>query len=204
MAAVAKARVVFACSACAQQLAQWAGRCPGCGEWGTVEEVRATRRTSGAGAAPWRSRPRGPPEERVATGLPDLDRVLGGGLVPSSVVLLAGAPGIGKSTLLLHLLGSLAGAGRPCLLVSGEESRAQVPPARRRLGVPDDALTFAPGRELPAVIDAARATDRSSWRWTRSRRCATPRVRRCRAGVSQVRICTDALSGLAKEEGSRW
>jgi DNA repair protein RadA/Sms len=142
-----------------------------------------------------------PPEERVATGLPELDRVLGGGVVPSSVVLLAGPPGIGKSTLLLQLLGSLGGSGRPCLLVSGEESRAQVAARARRLGVPGDALTFASGRELPAVIDAARATRPFLLAVDSIQTLRDPAGPQMPGGVSQVRICTDALSGLAKEEG---
>ena len=199
---MAKARVVFACSACSQQLAQWAGRCPGCGEWGSVEEVRATARQPGIGAAPVALTAEGTePDERVATGLPDLDRVLGGGLVPSSVILLAGPPGIGKSTLLLHLLGSLAGAGRPCLLVSGEESRAQVASRARRLGVPGDALAVAPGRELPAVLDAARATRPFLLAVDSIQTLRDPAGPQMPGGVSQVRICTDALAGLAKEEG---
>ena len=85
------------------------------------------------------------PEElrRISTGFPDVDRVLGGGIVPASVILLAGDPGIGKSTLLLHVMANLAGAGLDCLLVSGEESHAQVAARARRLGVPGDAISFA-------------------------------------------------------------
>ena len=133
-----KVRVRYVCADCDQQLAQWAGRCPGCGGWGTVQEVRGPGGSGSAGSPdplPL-SFGDGAPEERVATGLPDLDRVLGGGLVPASVILLAGPPGIGKSTLLLQLLGSLTAAGRSCLLVSGEESRAQVAARAGRLGVP--------------------------------------------------------------------
>src|SRR5262245_12535078 len=98
-------RVSFACSACGQLVAQWAGRCPGCEAWGTVQ---------GSAARPVGVEPAARPvplgtsadEERIPTGVPGLDRVLGGGLVPGSVVLLAGPPGIGKSTLVLQMLGS--------------------------------------------------------------------------------------------------
>ena len=114
---------------CRQQVSQWVGRCPGCGQWGTIDEVR--------GASPGGVRSGSPPplvtlasapddEQRVSTGFAGIDRVLGGGFVPASVALFAGEPGIGKSTLLLHVLAHLSGAGRSCVLVSGEESHAQV------------------------------------------------------------------------------
>src|SRR4026208_2368491 len=126
-------RTFFACSGCRQQVAQWVGRCPGCGAWGTIEGSVGERLGSAspvqtlggpAGTAPRVPTPGGPsgPEPRVPTGIPGLDRVLGGGLVPASVVLLAGEPGIGKSTLLLHLLGHLSSAEHPTLLVRGEEA----------------------------------------------------------------------------------
>lgn len=118
---VAKARSILTCTACRQQVARWVGRCPGCGAWGTIEA------SSGVSHAPVLTLADPPAaEDRVPTGISGLDRVLGGGLVPASMTLLAGEPGIGKSTLLLHLLGNLARDGHPCLLVSGEESHAQV------------------------------------------------------------------------------
>ena len=154
---VTKDRIAFVCSACGQRLSQWTGRCPGCGAWGTVDQ------TAGAVAGAGRNVVRpvalhaGEDEPRIRTGVPGLDRVLGGGLVPGSVVMLAGPPGIGKSTLVLHLLGALVAAGTPCLLVSGEESRAQVASRARRLRIPVDDVGFAPGRDLDVVLDAARA-----------------------------------------------
>jgi DNA repair protein RadA/Sms len=137
---------------------------------------------------------------RVSTGLPDLDRVLGGGLVAGSVVLLAGPPGIGKSTLLLQWLSSMTTGGSSCLLVSGEESRAQVAARARRLGVAVESIAFAPGRDLHAVLGAARAT--------RPDVLAVDSVQTLRdveattqpGGVAQVRGCTDALVELAKQE----
>ena len=105
-------------------MAQWVGRCPGCGAWGTVEGAVGERPGPVAPVLTLGGSPG--TEPRVPTGIPGLDRVLGGGLVPASVVLLAGEPGIGKSTLLLHLLARLSEAGRSCLLVSGEESHGQV------------------------------------------------------------------------------
>ena len=127
--------------------------------------------------------------------------MLGGGLVRASVTLLAGEPGIGKSTLLLQLVARLSQAGLPCLVVSGEESRAQVAARARRLGLAGDAITFAPGRDLEEVLATARDA--------RPFLLAVDSIQTLRdyagnqtpGGVSAVRTSTDALVGMAKEEG---
>jgi DNA repair protein RadA/Sms len=98
-----KVRTVLSCRDCGQQLARWAGRCPGCGAWGTIEEAGGG---SSFGSLETLAH-EDADERRVSTGLPGIDRVLGGGLVPSTVALLAGEPGIGKSTLLLQMAASL-------------------------------------------------------------------------------------------------
>jgi DNA repair protein RadA/Sms len=196
---MAKTRTVMACRECRQQTSQWVGRCPGCGAWGTVEEV--TRASSGAVAStpmPLRRGDEASRDVRVATHLGDLDRVLGGGLVPGSVTLLAGEPGIGKSTLMLQLLASVAAEGHPCLLVSGEESHAQVAGRTLRLGIDGDRISFAPGRDLAAVLSTA--TDERPFL------LAVDSIQALRdtsgtqvpGGVAQVRTCADALVGLAK------
>jgi DNA repair protein RadA/Sms len=201
---VAKVRSILACSGCRQQVSQWVGRCPGCGSWGTIEELRGANGTSfrSAISAPLATLAAAPDiEQRVSTGFAGLDRVLGGGVVPASVALLAGEPGIGKSTLLLHILAHLSGAGRRCVLVSGEESHAQVAARARRLGVSGDAISFAPGRDLASVLDLARDV--------RPFLLAVDSIQTLRdtagtqmpGGPSQVRMCTDALVGLAKESG---
>jgi DNA repair protein RadA/Sms len=140
-------------------------------------------------------------ESRVPTGVPGLDRVLGGGLVPGSVVLLAGAPGIGKSTLLLHLLANLGGNGAACLLASGEESRSQVARRARRLGVDAAGIRFAPGRELGALLSVARAERPFALAVDSIQTLRDPSGSQTVGGVSQVRMCVDALLGLAKEHG---
>ena len=133
---------VHVCSACGHQEARWHGQCPGCGEWNTlVEEAVAPARGPRPGAARARTaRPerlrdvRTPEIARLQTGIREFDRVLGGGLVPGSLVLLGGSPGIGKSTLTGMALGNLEGAGRRTLYVSGEESAAQIRLRAARLG----------------------------------------------------------------------
>ena len=144
---------VHVCSQCGFDSPQWRGQCPGCGGWNTLAEQRAPRapararggsraarrgvaRDGGARAAVPRALAEvsAAPGERLATGIGELDRVLGGGLVPGSLVLLGGSPGIGKSTLTNMVLGHLQGAGRRTLYVSGEESAPQVRLRAERLG----------------------------------------------------------------------
>ena len=129
---------VFICASCAHVAAKWHGRCPSCGEWNAMAEERAPRpaaRVAGTGAGRAAARAAAPVRlrdvqadhaPRLRTGIGELDRLLGGGLVPGSLVLLGGSPGIGKSTLTTMALGLLQGAGRSTLYVSGEESAAQI------------------------------------------------------------------------------
>jgi DNA repair protein RadA/Sms len=151
-------KTVFECTACGGTSPKWLGRCPSCGGWNSLEEVRRAPRSATGAAAP-RAEPRALAEIRVedaprlSTGLPELDRVLGGGLVPGSVVLLGGNPGIGKSTLLLQALVGLSRGGASALYVSGEESAAQVALRARRLGVAEQVMLLAE-TELEPVLGA--------------------------------------------------
>ncbi len=137
----------FVCQQCAHVAPAWTGRCPGCGEWNTLVETprpqaggRRGSRGRAAGTASGAGRPvplrevKAPAANRLHTGVAELDRVLGGGLVPGSLVLLGGSPGIGKSTLTGMAVGNLSAAGRRVLYVSGEESAAQVRLRAERLG----------------------------------------------------------------------
>jgi DNA repair protein RadA/Sms len=132
---VAKAAVLHACSECGYASARWLGKCPGCGSFGTLVEER-----QGPAGAQVASRPllrlvdvESDAAARIGTGVSELDRVLGGGLVPASIVLVGGEPGVGKSTLLLMALRAMS-AGRRAMLVTGEESVAQVKLRADRLG----------------------------------------------------------------------
>jgi DNA repair protein RadA/Sms len=132
-----RANSIHVCSACGQEAPRWAGQCPGCGEWNTlVEQVRPDRAPSTGGSRRGaRAKPARPvalrdvaaaEHDRLRTGIGELDNVLGGGLVPGSLVLLGGAPGIGKSTLTTMALANLHAQGRRTLYVSAEESAAQI------------------------------------------------------------------------------
>src|SRR3954451_7212327 len=133
----------YRCSECGRGAMTWTGQCSGCGAWNTLEEVGAPAKRAGrGGGAKGGGGPKPVPlrdvkaerSERLGTGIAELDRVLGGGLVPGSLVLLGGAPGIGKSTLAGMALANIAGAGNEVLYVSGEESAAQVRRRAERLG----------------------------------------------------------------------
>lgn len=194
---VGKTRTAFACRECGASSGQWAGRCPSCGGWGTVHELRAAG-TDAPTATILGSD--GEPDERLSTGFEGVDRVLGGGLVPGSVTLVAGEPGIGKSTLLLQVAERLAGDGRSVLVASGEESHRQVAARARRLAL-RTVLAYVPGRELPHVLASARAERPAVLVVDSIQSVRDPGHASLPGGPTQVRLCADALVGLAKEEG---
>jgi DNA repair protein RadA/Sms len=165
-AQVPKPTSVFSCSACGAQTPKWHGQCPSCGEWNTLVEERAPSgpRASRAARAAGPVRRPVPLREvsaerapRLPTGIGELDRVLGGGLVPGSLVLLGGSPGIGKSTLTNMALGHLAAGGRTTLYVSGEESAAQIRLRAERLGVAALDVPVLAETDLDAVLAALEA-----------------------------------------------
>ncbi len=202
---MAKTTVHHVCSECGYATPRWLGRCPSCGEWGTlVEEADEPHRGSAAPAGIARPLLRldeieSAEAERIATGVPELDRVLGGGLVPASLVLVSGDPGIGKSTLLLMALRAMS-ADRKVALVTGEESAAQVKLRAERLGggagvgilaeTNLDAVCATLERERPqvCVIDSIQTL-------------YAPELGSAPGSVAQVREATGRLLRLAKEEG---
>ena len=203
---MAKAAVQHACSECGYTTGKWLGRCPDCGGWGTLVEERARAGTPGVRGGPAQGRPllrlvevEAGEAERLPTGVPELDRVLGGGLVPASLVLVSGDPGIGKSTLLLMALRAMSGE-RNVLLVTGEESAAQVKLRADRLGGGADVHILAETnldevcatleRERPevCVIDSVQTL-------------YAPELGSAPGSVGQVREAAGRLLRVAKERG---
>ncbi len=162
---MARPTTIHVCSDCGAQSAQWRGQCPGCGSWNTlVEEPAPGPRARGPARGPARTsaapRPLAEigagPTGRMSTGIGELDRVLGGGIVPGSLVLLGGSPGIGKSTLTNMVLGHLQAAGRSTLYVSGEESVEQVRLRAERLLIPSPhsaAHGVSPALAVPVLAE---------------------------------------------------
>ncbi|HUR41312.1 MAG TPA: ATPase domain-containing protein, partial [Verrucomicrobiae bacterium] len=146
---MAKSRTVFICQTCGATAPKWSGQCSDCGEWNTLVEgiaEKSTKAMRGPGASGVRRLSEVSVEDapRIATGTGELDRVLGGGLVPGAVILIGGDPGIGKSTLLLQLLGAVQGKFK-ALYVTGEESLSQVSLRAHRLGLK--------GLDLPVLAE---------------------------------------------------
>jgi DNA repair protein RadA/Sms len=199
---VAQPALKFACSECGQSTGRWLGRCPGCGSFGTlVEESAAPTQGKGAAAKPVLRLVEVEVEEarRMPTGVAELDRVLGGGLVPASLVLVGGEPGVGKSTLLLMALAAMSKHHR-ALLVTGEESAAQVKLRAARLGGAErveiladtdlDAICATLEAERPAVcvIDSVQTLYSAD-------------VGSAPGSVAQVREASARLLRVAKEAG---
>jgi len=158
----AKLTTVFACQSCGAVSSKWLGRCPECGEWNTyVEEAR------GEALRPVPAEPLSAPiaqvsvrvEPRISTTLAGLDRVLGGGLVPGSVVLLGGEPGIGKSTLLLQAARGVAAQDREVLYATGEESASQVKLRAERLGIDEEKLFVVAETDVCRIVGEAESRD---------------------------------------------
>jgi DNA repair protein RadA/Sms len=200
---------LFECSACGWRSAKWAGRCGQCGEWGTVAAGRSEDLGRATSRAPLRAvQPTTPavPIRHVdaaaararPTGLDELDRVLGGGLVPGAVVLLAGEPGVGKSTLLLEAGALAAGSGR-VLYVTGEESAAQVRLRADRIGAVSDSLYLAAETDFAALLGHVQAVEPSLLMVDSVQTISAADVDGVPGGVTQVREITAALTALAKQ-----
>ncbi len=201
----------FECSACGWRSPKWAGRCGDCGEWGTVAESssrdgelgRATSRAQlraaqpATAALPIRQVDAAAARARP-TGMDELDRVLGGGLVPGAVVLLAGEPGVGKSTLLLEA-GALAAASGRVLYVTGEESAAQVRLRADRIGAISDSLYLAAETDFAALLGHVQAVDPDLLIVDSIQTISAAGVDGVPGGVTQVREITAALTALAKQ-----
>ena len=192
------AKQTFTCVSCAHVSPRWFGRCPACGEWGTAADAPAPSR----GLETKRLGEVRSDDPRLLTGLSDVDRVLGGGLVPGSVVLLAGEPGIGKSTLLLQMVAGLALRPARTLLVTGEESLAQVARRATRMGLATDEVEAAATSSLRHMLQAVE-TDRPDVLIVDSiQTVADEDVSGAPGSVGQVRGCAAALCRMAKSTGT--
>jgi DNA repair protein RadA/Sms len=203
--AAGRERAAYRCGECGLQVAKWVGRCPECQAWGTIDEAGPPLRTVAAGPVSAPALPIGDVDVEAAraraTGLGEFDRVLGGGLVPGAVILLAGEPGVGKSTLLLDVAARCAAPDRPSLVVSGEESAAQVRLRAERTGAQHPALYLAAETDLAAVLGHVDAVRPSLLVVDSVQTIGSPLVDGAAGGVTQVREVAAALTKVAKERG---
>ena len=204
---MSKASPTFTCTACGASLRKWAGKCDACGAWNSIIEEAPLSAGPKALGGKGRTIPltdlatiEAPPP-RASSGIDELDRVLGGGLVPASAILVGGDPGIGKSTLLLQAAASFARRGVKCLYISGEEAPAQVRMRASRLGLTDAPVSLAAEtnlRDILTTLDATRPglaiIDSIQTMWLDSIEAAP-------GSVSQVRAACHELVTFAKRRG---
>ncbi len=205
-------KTTFVCQSCGALSPRWAGKCPACGEWNTLlEETDAiappgsglNRKSGGRVVALESLKGKSREAPRFSTGIAELDRVTGGGIVPGSALLIGGEPGIGKSTLLLQLAAALATGGRRALYFSGEEAAAQVRLRAERLGLSEAAVELACETNLASILATLEAgkpadlivIDSIQTLWAEAIEAAP-------GTVSQVRAAAQALIRHAKSKGS--
>ena len=207
---MAKAKTVFYCTSCGNETPRWQGRCPSCGAWNTIEEhiekpaasgIKAKSAPVGQSRRPKRlAEVSTDAETRFSTGMGELDRVLGGGAVAGSLVLVSGAPGIGKSTLLLQICSSLC-AGRRVLYVSGEESERQLKLRAERLGVNPKELYILSETRLSDVLEAVSEVKPDILIVDSIQTLYNEENESSPGSVSQVKDCTMSMMQLSKSGG---
>ncbi len=206
-----RTRTTYRCTECGAEHPKWQGRCDACGEWNTlVEEVvaksarPAAARSPSSGSAPVITKigeVRSARTARVPSGIDELDFVLGGGVVPGSMILVGGEPGIGKSTLLLQVAGALAGAGRHVLYVSGEESALQIKLRAERLHAGDE-VSLLCATSLEEILAAATQSKPDAVIVDSIQTVATEELEGAPGNVGQVRECAARLMRYAKSFGA--
>ncbi len=211
---MARARTKHVCSECGHEALAWSGQCAGCGAWNTLLETAAESgrpraaaagRGSGARRAARSTRLRDvvpPAERRLLTGIGEVDRVLGGGLVPGSAVLLGGAPGIGKSTITAMALGNLSGSGRRTLYVTGEESAAQVRMRAERLGEGALDVPVLAETDIGAVVATIESEAPEVCVVDSVQTMHSAELTSAPGSVAQVRQVTGALMEVGKRTGT--
>ncbi len=206
---MAKTKTIFYCTNCGNESPKWQGRCSACGAWNTMEEhiekPAAPGRAKSTAVGMSRSAQKlcdltGSDESRFSTGMGELDRVLGGGAVAGSLVLVGGAPGIGKSTLLLQICNSLC-AGRTVLYVSGEESERQIKMRATRLGVAPESLFVLSETRLSDIMESVDEIKPDILIVDSIQTLYNENNESSPGSVSQVKDCTMTMMQLSKSEG---
>lgn len=200
-----KSKTIYVCQNCGAKETKWVGRCPTCGEWNSFEEEVEIKRKGQTNAFVGESGSKAlrlsevkiNADERLNTGDDELNRVLGGGLVPGSMILLGGEPGIGKSTLVLQF--ALHNKCGKILYVSGEESIAQIKMRAQRLGVENDECLFLSGNSLEVVLEHARKIQPNLLIIDSIQTLATENIDAIPGSLSQIRECTNSLLRYSKE-----
>lgn len=207
---MAKLKVKFLCSECGYESPKWYGKCPGCGNWNTMnEEVEKVVKTKGIshGIAQSKEKPlsiiniESGKEPRIQTGIGELNRVLGGGVVPGSLILVGGDPGIGKSTLLLQTSHEMAATGRKVLYISGEESARQTKLRAERLGALSPELYVLCESSMDHIEEAIDQLQPDFLVIDSIQTVYIPDVASAPGSVSQVRECTARFMRIAKGQG---
>ncbi len=207
---MAKVKSQYRCSACAHEVAKWVGRCPGCGEWGSIDEMAAAPAAASTGRRALLPSTAAAPISEIdskvtrarSTGVSELDRVLGGGIVPGSVVLLSGEPGVGKSTLLLEVAHRWArGRDERALYVTAEESAGQVRLRADRTGAVHERVYLAAESDLSTILGHVEQVRPTLLVVDSVQTMLAADVEGVIGGVTQVRAVTAALTSLAKASG---
>src|SRR5262245_58913574 len=212
MASSTKIKTVFACQACGFESSKWLGRCPDCGEWNSFVEERQEAPSAAKGRGPalyteigGKPKPYdlvdGADTLRVPSGIGEFDRVLGGGIVPGSMVLIGGEPGVGKSTLLLAVAHLLARQGGPVLYVSGEESERQIKLRGERLGISGGGLFLMAETALERILEQVDALKPAALVVDSVQTVFSSRFPSAPGSISQVREVATQLLLLAKGRG---
>ena len=207
---MAKAKTIFVCSSCGYESAKWLGKCPACNEWNTFYEEKVVNTSSTAGGKSSSSKERSMPRKlkevegiemaRTSTGIGELDRVLGGGLVKGSLVLVGGEPGIGKSTLILQLCNKMQGDGK-VLYVSGEESAEQVKIRADRLNINNEDIMFFGETNIDNIQDAIMSINPKLVIIDSIQTMYSEEITSAAGTVSQVREITSRIMRMCKDNG---
>ncbi|HEX4203808.1 MAG TPA: DNA repair protein RadA [Ktedonobacteraceae bacterium] len=211
---MAKLRTKYICQQCGGEQSKWLGKCPDCGAWNTFEEVADVpqsaaqqRRQNVVGSSPTAQGTQTPivlpqvqplTQERISVGYTEMDRVLGGGLVAGSLILIGGEPGIGKSTLLLQVSGAIAQSTGPVLYVSGEESITQVKMRAERLSIAGERLYLLAAIDLDVITEAVHRLKPALVIVDSIQTVMASHLTAAPGSISQVRECTLLLMQLAK------